>query len=665
MIMNVTENHRIVPESHPDNRPTSGGPLLLSLAGLLLLGLLFVSTLAEGATQNQWPVGLTFAGWPAAWTPVPALNDAANDVSTSASVLNFVGDSNNPGFYWAQENGYLFFRMRVNYAGSVTQPSCSALPTGCTGAAPFNLAGTLWLLIQPAGVTTPVPPYGICWDFQNPSVYIHGGEMAFFYRFSPDNNQWRNLWMEDADYDQGARGNPDFDSAGRPGVGATVPYSGTDFYIRTVDGVACSGCSGVVTGNTTFVDFAISCSYLDYVTSYTAARTGYDKVVLACGQTWNVQLASSTFADNGAINYDVAGGVSNINSGPSFPTVPATLPGQIPTSGVPHTITASAGANGSINPSGAVSLNYGDNQTFSITPAGGYHVLDVLVDGGSVGAVTSYTFYNVTADHTISASFAIDATYTITASAGANGAINPSGAVPVNHGDNQTFAVTPDANYHVADVLVDGSSVGAVTSYTFTNVTANHTISASFAIDTRTITASAGADGAINPSGAVLVNYGDNQTFTITPNPSYHVADVLVNGSSVGAVTSYTFTNVTANHTISASFALNDTRTITASAGANGAITPPGAVPVNYDTNQTFSISPASGYRIADVLVDGTSVGPVANYTFMNVTSDHTISATFVRQSAAVPASSRWSLIILAILAAVSGVWVIRRRQRT
>ena len=665
MIMNVTENHRIVPESHPDNRPTSGGPLLLSLAGLLLLGLLFVSTLAEGATQNQWPVGLTFAGWPAAWTPVPALNDAANDVSTSASVLNFVGDSNNPGFYWAQENGYLFFRMRVNYAGSVTQPSCSALPTGCTGAAPFNLAGTLWLLIQPAGVTTPVPPYGICWDFQNPSVYIHGGEMAFFYRFSPDNNQWRNLWMEDADYDQGARGNPDFDSAGRPGVGATVPYSGTDFYIRTVDGVACSGCSGVVTGNTTFVDFAISCSYLDYVTSYTAARTGYDKVVLACGQTWNVQLASSTFADNGAINYDVAGGVSNINSGPSFPTVPATLPGQIPTSGVPHTITASAGANGSINPSGAVSVNYGDNQTFSITPAGGYHVLDVLVDGGSVGAVTSYTFYNVTADHTISASFASDATYTITASAGANGAINPSGAVPVNHGDNQTFAVTPDANYHVADVLVDGSSVGAVTSYTFTNVTANHTISASFAIDTRTITASAGADGAINPSGAVLVNYGDNQTFTITPNPSYHVADVLVNGSSVGAVTSYTFTNVTANHTISASFALNDTRTITASAGANGAITPPGAVPVNYDTNQTFSISPASGYRIADVLVDGTSVGPVANYTFMNVTSDHTISATFVRQSAAVPASSRWSLIILAILAAVSGVWVIRRRQRT
>ena len=70
----------------------------------------------------------------------------------------------------------------------------------------------------------------------------------------------------------------------------------------------------------------------------------------------------------------------------------------------------------------------------------------------------------------------------------------------------------------MADVLVDGVSVGAVTSYTFTNVTANHTIAASFAIDTYTITASAGANGTISPSGHVTVNYGANQTFTITPD---------------------------------------------------------------------------------------------------------------------------------------------------
>src|SRR5947208_3541474 len=173
-----------------------------------------------------------------------------------------------------------------------------------------------------------------------------------------------------------------------------------------------------------------------------------------------------------------------------------------------YTITASAAANGTITPSGSVSVSHGDSQSFTITPNTGYHVADVLVDGGSAGAMTSYTFTNVTASHTIAASFAID-TYTITASAGANGAISPNGSVSVSHGDSQSFTITPNTGYHVADVLVDGGSAGAMTSYTFTNVTASHTIAASFAIDTYTITASAGANGAISPNGSVSVSHGD------------------------------------------------------------------------------------------------------------------------------------------------------------
>ena len=70
--------------------------------------------------------------------------------------------------------------------------------------------------------------------------------------------------------------------------------------------------------------------------------------------------------------------------------------------------------------------------------------------------------------------------YTITAFAEPNGSISPSGDVPVNEGSDQTFTITPDTDYKIADVLVDGSSVGAVSSYTFTNVTKDHTISATF-----------------------------------------------------------------------------------------------------------------------------------------------------------------------------------------
>jgi hypothetical protein len=68
----------------------------------------------------------------------------------------------------------------------------------------------------------------------------------------------------------------------------------------------------------------------------------------------------------------------------------------------------------------------------------------------------------------------------ITASAYGNGSITPSGLVTVNIGDNQTFTIVPDAGYQVNDVLVDGSSMGPLTSYTFTDATVNHTISAVF-----------------------------------------------------------------------------------------------------------------------------------------------------------------------------------------
>lgn len=70
------------------------------------------------------------------------------------------------------------------------------------------------------------------------------------------------------------------------------------------------------------------------------------------------------------------------------------------------------------------------------------------------------------------------------------------------------------------------------------------------------ITASADEGGAITPAGRVYVTEGESQTFTITPVAGYEVADVLVDGVSVGAVTSYTFEKVTGSHTIHATFRL-------------------------------------------------------------------------------------------------------------
>jgi len=148
-------------------------------------------------------------------------------------------------------------------------------------------------------------------------------------------------------------------------------------------------------------------------------------------------------------------------------------------------------------------------------------------------------------------------TLSITATEGDGGTVRPLGEVTVPYGDDQTFTITPDIGFQVANVAVDGASVGAVTSYTFTNITENHTIEATFTAKTYTITATFESGGTILPSGGVIVSHGAEKLFTMIPNTGYHVSDVLVDDASVGAVTSYTFTNVTEDHTIHATFTLN------------------------------------------------------------------------------------------------------------
>ena len=71
-------------------------------------------------------------------------------------------------------------------------------------------------------------------------------------------------------------------------------------------------------------------------------------------------------------------------------------------------------------------------------------------------------------------------TYTITATSGAHGSIAPTGVVTVTEGEDKTFTITPDTDYQIADVLVDGTSVGAVVEYTFENLNEDHTISVTF-----------------------------------------------------------------------------------------------------------------------------------------------------------------------------------------
>lgn len=165
----------------------------------------------------------------------------------------------------------------------------------------------------------------------------------------------------------------------------------------------------------------------------------------------------------------------------------------------------------------------------------------------------SGTYTNITADTDIIAQYI--KTYNIVASAGTGGTISPSGTITVDEGVSQSYTISVNTEYRIKDVLVDGVSQGAIVSYTFSNVSADHTISVNFeAVPTYTITTNVGEGGSISPSGNIILTEGDSQTFTFIPDSGYGIKDVLVDDISQGEITSYTFTDVTANHTLSVIF---------------------------------------------------------------------------------------------------------------
>lgn len=150
---------------------------------------------------------------------------------------------------------------------------------------------------------------------------------------------------------------------------------------------------------------------------------------------------------------------------------------------------------------GTLTLNA--DGSFTYTPNTYFAGTDSFTYMANDGIATSNT-----ATVTISVT---SASCTITASAGTGGTINPTGAVPVILGSSQTFQITANGGYTISNVLVDGASVGPLSSYTFSTVTSNHTITASFAATTNQILTSI----SVAPASASVPVNGTKQ-FTAT-----------------------------------------------------------------------------------------------------------------------------------------------------
>jgi hypothetical protein len=154
-------------------------------------------------------------------------------------------------------------------------------------------------------------------------------------------------------------------------------------------------------------------------------------------------------------------------------------------------------------------------------------------------------------------------TYVITASADNHSTIDPSGSTVVNYGNTQVYRYSANTGYVITSVQVDGNPMSISGNYIFTNVIANHTIVVKSSILNFTITSSSDSHSTINPSGSVLVSYGNSQTFAYSAKTGYSISSVLVDGNTVPTIGTYNFTNIQSNHTIAITAQPNPTPTPT------------------------------------------------------------------------------------------------------
>ena len=227
-----------------------------------------------------------------------------------------------------------------------------------------------------------------------------------------------------------------------------------------------------------------------------------------------------------------------------------------------YTIRAIAFANGQITPAGDTAIFYNDAITYTITPNIGYNIEKILLDGVPININTStVTLRNINAGHTIQVSFIIKK-FTINITKGLNGRTTPSvSSIQVNYGADTNILIIPNNGYTIDTLKIDNIITPEKYVISFTKVSANHTVYVSFKIaqiiKTYTILASSNNGGIISPVGTSIINSGASISYTITPNSGYVLDSLIVDNIQVTNALTYTFSNVTANHTIKGVFKID------------------------------------------------------------------------------------------------------------
>jgi len=198
-----------------------------------------------------------------------------------------------------------------------------------------------------------------------------------------------------------------------------------------------------------------------------------------------------------------------------------------------YQISSSFENSGYIAPQGTIDVTCGKNQSFNIIPDDNSFIEDIIVDGISIGASNSYTFFNIQSDHEIHAIFSESIsekeTYTITANSNQGGKITPDNLITAVENQNQIFYFQPDKCNKIKDVIVDNVSIGPVMEYEFINITQNHNINVVYEPLEYIVSIKSHENGLVIPDGEISLSCGKSYSWLIMPDSCYKVKEILIN----------------------------------------------------------------------------------------------------------------------------------------
>jgi len=285
-----------------------------------------------------------------------------------------------------------------------------------------------------------------------------------------------------------------------------------------------------------------------------------------------------------------------------------------------------SGGHGTVDPP-TQTVGYGGTASITINPDTGYQIATITDNGVSKPLSSPYVINNVMEGHDVVVTF-YETDYMVAASVvGGHGTVSPDIQI-VAYDDPASITITPDADYHIDDIIDNNVSMPITNPYVIDHVTQHHSVVVNFAPDTFTVDASvSGGHGTVDPP-TQTVSYEGTAAINIQPETGYHIATISDNDEFQTISNPYVITQVTTDHDVVVTFA-PDTFTVNAAAPGGGGTVDPSTQTVTYGHTAAVDVKPDAGEVISSITDNGVSK-PIADpYYIENVTSGHEVLAAF------------------------------------